>query len=53
MKIRLVLGCLLTLVAATAVAQAPIPVVERVFTEGEISTRVTPVSYTHLTLPTN
>ncbi len=41
MKNRLVLGCLLTLVAAAAVAQAPIPVVERVFTEGEVATRVT------------
>ncbi len=41
MKIRLMLGCLLTLAAATAFAQAPIPVVERVFTEGEIATRVT------------
>jgi len=40
-KIRLMLGCLLTMAAATAVAQAPIPVVERVFTEGEIATRVT------------
>jgi len=32
---------LLTLIAATAAAQAPIPVVERVFTENEVATRVT------------
>jgi hypothetical protein len=36
-----VIAGLLTLIAATAAAQAPIPVVERVFTEGEVATRVT------------
>lgn len=41
MKSRMILGCLLALAAATASAQAPIPVVERVFTEGEVATRVT------------
>lgn len=40
MKKHLFAGCLLALIAATAAAQAPIPVVERVFTEGEVATRV-------------
>lgn len=41
MTTRLIFGCLLAVAAANAIAQAPIPVVERVFTEGEVATRVT------------
>jgi hypothetical protein len=40
-SIRMVIGCLIWLAAATASAQAPIPVVERVFTDGDVATRVT------------
>lgn len=41
MNHRVILVCLMSLIAAAATAQAPIPVVERVFTEGAIASRVT------------
>ena len=41
MKLVMKAATLALLVAATVPAQAPIPVVERVFTEGEVATRVT------------
>lgn len=41
MKRRTTFVALILLAASTAAAQAPIPVVERVFTEGDVATRVT------------
>lgn len=41
MKRRTTFVALILLAVSTAAAQAPIPVVERVFTEGDVATRVT------------
>ena len=41
MKSRIITGCFLLLLVAPLRAQTPVPVVERVFTEGEVATRLT------------